>query len=129
MQTYISLQKERLDAKVNQVELTINGDFGGATISPLLLLPLAENCFKHGTSNEPGKILIDIRFDGKTLAFRTENPVRAKKDLLMEAKGGIGIQNVEKRLGLLYPGRHKLNYEAKDGIFRLELTIRLAGSD
>jgi LytS/YehU family sensor histidine kinase len=42
-----------------------------------------------------------------------------------EENGGIGIQNVEKRLKLIYPNHHSLKYNETDGIFRLEMKIDL----
>jgi len=125
IKTYISLQKERLDPKVNQVELDIRGDFSQAAISPLLLLPLAENCFKHGIGKNESRIKIGIQFDGKTLHFRTENPVVRRDEILSSNSNGIGIKNVEKQLNLAYAGRYSLQYAEKEGMFRLELTLNL----
>jgi two-component system, LytTR family, sensor kinase len=90
-----------------------------------LLLPLAENCFKHGIGKEPGKILINIEFNGKQLLFTTENTIALREKTGKEENGGIGISNVEKRLNLLYPDRHTLQFEAKDGIYKVELRVDL----
>jgi sensor histidine kinase YesM len=125
IRTYIGLQKERINPEVTQVVLTTEGDYDNATISPLLLLPLAENCFKHGIGKDAGTIQISIRFDGKQLVFKTENQIALREKAKSEEGGGIGIKNVEKRLHLIYPNRHTLNYQEKDGVFRLELKILL----
>ncbi len=125
IKTYVELQKERLNPKITEVELIINGDFGNSVIAPLLLLPLAENCFKHGIRKDYGKITLDISFDGKRLSFRTENPV-AKQDTESNGNyGGIGISNVEKRLSILYPDKYKFRYGASEGKFILEMEIKL----
>jgi len=125
IQTYVGLQKERVNPELTQVILTTEGNFEGVNISPLLLLPLAENCFKHGTGKDQGIIQIFIGFDGKQLLFRTENKVALREKANGEANGGIGIRNVEKRLHLIYPERHSLKYSEKDDVFRLEMKIDL----
>jgi sensor histidine kinase YesM len=125
IRTYVELQKERVNPLITQVTLTLEGSFGSADITPLLLLPLAENCFKHGIGKEPGKIVIYIGFNGKQLLFTTENTIALREKTGNEENGGIGIKNVEKRLNLLYPNRHSLNFEERDGIYRVELKVDL----
>ncbi|MDP2337666.1 MAG: histidine kinase [Bacteroidota bacterium] len=125
IQTYVGLQKERVNPELTQVILTTEGNFEGVNIAPLLLLPLAENCFKHGTGKDQGIIQIFIGFDGKQLLFKTENKIALCEKTNGEENGGIGIRNVEKRLHLIYRNRHSLEYEEKDGVFRLEMKIDL----
>ena len=125
IRTYVGLQKERVNPEITRILLTTEGDFGKAQIAPLLLLPLAENCFKHGIGKDSGIIQLYIRFDGKQLIFRTENNVSRREKADTEENGGIGINNVEKRLHLIYPDCHSLKYEEKDGIFSLEMKIEL----
>ena len=123
--TYVELQKERINPLITQVVLNLEGDFSNAHIIPLLLLPVAENCFKHGIGKEPGNILIHIRFDGKQLLFTTENTIALREKTGKEGNGGIGISNVEKRLNLLYPNRHSIHFEEKDGVYKVELKVDL----
>jgi sensor histidine kinase YesM len=125
IRTYVELQKERVNPLITQVTLTLEGDFSNAHIIPLLLLSLAENCFKHGIGKEPGKILIHIDFDGKQLLFETENTIALREKAGKEENGGIGIKNVEKRLNLLYPNRHSLHFEEKHGMYKVELKVDL----
>ena len=121
IQTYVGLQKERVNPEITKVLFTTEGNFSGVDIAPLLLLPLAENCFKHGVGKNSGEIKLHIAFDGKELLLKTENKVARRE----EKNGGIGIKNVEKRLNLIYPDRHSLVYEEGDGVFRLEMKIDL----
>ena len=125
IRTYVGLQKERVNPDLIRVILSTDGHFEGANISPLLLLPLAENCFKHGIGKDPGIIQVIISFDGRQLLFKTENKVALREKTNEEENGGIGIKNVEKRLHLIYPKRHSLEYSEKEGIFRLEMRIVL----
>jgi hypothetical protein len=128
IRNYVSLQKERVNPEITRVELTTEGKFKGAVIEPLLLLPLAENCFKHGKGKDQSTIRIYIGFDGKQLIFKTENNIALREKTKSEKNGGIGIQNVEKRLELIYPEHHSLEYGEKDGVFRLEMKIKLSKS-
>lgn len=121
IQTYIGLQKERLNPEATQIEFTAEGDFGQSEIAPLLMLPLAENCFKHGTGMNSSAIRISIQFDGKQLIFKTENKIAPRE----AENGGIGLKNLEKRLSLIYPERHSLEYSKDEGMFRLEMKIEL----
>jgi len=125
IKTYVGLQKERINPEITKIELDTSGDFSGVEIAPLLLLPLAENCFKHGVGKDLGKIKIFIGYGNHQLVFRTENNVALREKTESNENGGIGIQNVEKRLSLIYPYRHSLQYQEKDGIFRLEMKIDL----
>lgn len=123
IETYISLQKERINSEMTSVEFKTKGDFSEVKIAPLLLLPLVENCFKHGIGKSKGEIKIDIEFDDKHLRFRTFNTVALRET--SNGNGGIGIVNVEKRLNLIYPDRHSIEFQEKDGGFRLEMKIHL----
>jgi LytS/YehU family sensor histidine kinase len=125
IRTYVELQKERVNPLLTGVDLNLEGNFLNAHIIPLLLLPLAENCFKHGIGKEPGKIQIYIGFNGKQLLFKTENTIALREKALENGNGGIGIKNVEKRLNLLYPNRYSLHFEEKDGMYKVELKVNL----
>lgn len=125
IRTYVELQKARLNPEINTVILTTEGNFASQQIAPLLLLPLAENCFKHGTGKDKGVIQIHIGLKGKQLHFTTENPVALREKSVEAELGGIGINNVEKRLNLIYPNRHTLKFGEKEGVFSVEMKIEL----
>jgi two-component sensor histidine kinase len=125
IRTYVELQKERVNPGITSIHFVTEGHFGQATVAPLLLLPLAENCFKHGIGKNTGTIRINISFDGKNLIFTTENQIALREKTGSAENGGLGIPNVEKRINLIYPDRHSLEYHEKDGIFHLELKVEL----
>ncbi len=125
IKTYVGLQKERINENTTEVILNIQGDFTGIQIAPLLLLPLAENCFKHGIGNDKGTIGINISFVSHQLHFSTKNRIERRENPLNHEQGGIGILNVEKRLNLLYPGKHQLTFEKNGDLFMVEMTIDL----
>lgn len=124
IETYISLQKERINSEITSVEFEPKGDFSEVKIAPLLLLPLVENCFKHGIGKSKGKIKIQIELEDKNLRFCTFNTVALRET--SNENGGIGIANVEKRLNLIYPDQHSFEFQEEDGIFKLEMRIQLA---
>jgi LytS/YehU family sensor histidine kinase len=126
IRTYVSLQKERVHPEITRIELTTEGDFKGVYIAPLLLLPLAENCFKHGKGKNAGTIQIYMAFDGTQLIFKTENNIALREETNGNGNGGIGINNVEKRLQLIYPEHHSIDYGEKDGVYKLVMKIELS---
>jgi len=125
IKTYVGLQKERISPNTTEVILNIEGDFSGSQIAPLLLLPLAENCFKHGIGKGKGTIGINISYVGHQLHFSTKNRIERRENPLNHEQGGIGILNVEKRLNLLYPDKHQLTFEENGDLFMVEMTIDL----
>jgi two-component system, LytTR family, sensor kinase len=125
IRAYVELQKARVNPDITLVRLAVEGDFANTRIAPLLLLPLAENCFKHGKGKNTGKIEIFIGLKGNLFIFRTENTIALREKNGETENGGIGIDNVEKRLNLIYPDRYSLRYSEKEGVFRLELQIEL----
>lgn len=124
IKTYVGLQKERINPEIIEITLETSCDFSGVEIAPLLLLPLAENCFKHGVGKDRGYIKIAVDYTGGELVFATENTI-APREKATDENGGIGILNVEKRLGLIYPDSHSLNYQSNNGIFRVEMKLQL----
>jgi len=94
-------------------------------ISPLLFLILVENAFKHGVENltEDAFVDINLKVKGKQLSFAIEN--NFDPDGLTEKKG-IGLDNLRRRLELVYPKKHKLTFNTKNQVYRAELTLDLA---
>jgi two-component system, LytTR family, sensor kinase len=125
IKTYVELQKERINQDLTDIILNIEGDFSGSLIAPLLLLPLVENCFKHGLGKNRGTIQIDIIYSAHQLHFCTKNPVARRENSVNQDFGGIGIKNVEKRLNLLYPEKHFLRISEEVGLFIVDLKIKL----
>lgn len=102
---YIQLEKVRYTHRLN-TELRVHGNPENKFIAPLFLIPLVENCFKHGASRQLGdpwvKLLIFI--EGPLLRVEISNS--KPPSTTGTEKKGIGLSNVRKRLQLLYPGNH-----------------------
>jgi two-component system LytT family sensor kinase len=122
LQNYIDLQKIRFGSKAF-VELKITGEVGDQKIVPLLLIAFIENAFKHGVANDPNMpIRLLINLDGTNLHFYTENKKHMNN---RDTEGGIGLQNVKRRLDLLYPGKYKLDIKDTPDIYTCELSLVL----
>jgi two-component system LytT family sensor kinase len=122
LQNYIDLQKIRF-GKNAYVDFEVNGLVTNQRIVPLLLIAFIENAFKHGVANDPeAPIKMIINLDDKNLSFYMEN----KKHLHnRDASGGIGLNNVRRRLDLLYPGSYKLEIHDKADTYTCELSLIL----
>lgn len=106
VQSFIELQKLRFKDGA-AVELTLNGEIDNQHIVPLILISFVENAFKHGVANDPkDPIRINIIANQKILHFSITNK---KNKHNKDQMGGVGLNNVERRLQLLYPERYKLN--------------------
>lgn len=120
LQNFIDLQKLRL-REHTIIKYNIDGDLQGKQIAPMLLMTLVENAFKHGlvSKNEIG-ISIDLKVFKDNLIFSTVNNTSSHKK---REFGGIGLENMKQRLRLLYPGRHRLAFEERDGAFYATLKL------
>jgi len=95
------------------------------TLAPLLLLPFIENIFKHGDfSGNINLWKLDLNIDNGILTFITKNPIR-EHDGTNEKPSGIGLNNVKKRLAILYPHKHTLKTTQNSGTFEVLLKLTL----
>ena len=121
LQQYISLMQLRLTDKTT-VQVDFPKQVPQLTIAPLLFISLVENAFKHGVSATSTTTLsFSLRVEGDTIIFRSENTKIPTQESLYSS--GIGIDNLKKRLTLLYPERHQYTIEEKEGKYIAQLTI------
>ncbi|MEO6290049.1 MAG: histidine kinase [Ginsengibacter sp.] len=125
IQDYIALEKIRYGDRL-KVTQEIKGDYTDKMISPLLMIPLVENSFKHGASKmlEHPWVNLNITVDGLSLLFLLSNN-RPEVEVMDYRNGHIGLKNVKKRLQLLYPNRNELNIEEGTNSFQVFMKIRL----
>ena len=95
-------------------------------LPPLLWLPVLENIFKHGTRIISDELFVDFSFtvSDDVLSIVGRNFVKECNDDAGRQKG-IGLQNLRRRLDLLYPGRHSLHVACADHVFTTEVTVNL----
>jgi LytS/YehU family sensor histidine kinase len=125
VKNYLSLEKLRYNEDVS-IKFETTGETSKKEIAPLLILPIVENCFKHGISEQTDKSWIKISLEiqnnkielvaENTLSFRSQEDNHGHKE-------GIGIENVRRRLELLYPGKHKLETTINNNIYSVKLNI------
>ena len=97
----------------------------GIVIAPMLFIPFVENAFKHGVAiGQSSEIDISISVENKHLTFTCENMIYSVKKMEDE-KSGIGLENVKRRLELVYRHKHQLTIKDSDGNFAVELKINL----
>jgi two-component system LytT family sensor kinase len=124
IRNYIELEKirygDRLDIAVN-----VLNDTSYIAIPPFLLLPLVENCFKHGVSNEIDTcwIRLDILQKDGWLIIKVENS-KTSNGQTNGTRNGIGLENVKQRLEILYPGRHELKCMSEEQSYLVVLKIK-----
>lgn len=123
---YIALEKERYGNSL-ELHITISGETDGLIIAPLLLLPFVENSFKHGCSKmlDQPWVSLYIQVEERTLKMKLVNAKLPVKIDTKENAGGIGLVNAQKRLELLYPGKHRLVVTDEEDVFIVDLQISL----
>ena len=122
---YINLEQTRYGNRL-EVHLDLPANTNDMYIAPLLLLPFVENCFKHGTSNvlEEPWMNLQVTLEQNTMQMKLVNGKTNQNDSL-PGRPGIGIINVQKRLELLYPGKHQLAITNDADVFVVNLKIEL----
>jgi two-component system LytT family sensor kinase len=122
LQDYIDIQRLRLPAGI-QVGYTVSGSSAGLGIEPMLLIPFVENAFKHGISYaEHSFIDIAVTIERNIVRLLVKNSLFRER---VSEKGGIGLQNVLKRLELLYDNNHEIAITETDNQFIADLKIVL----
>lgn len=122
VRNYIALMKIRLPQQV-KVETDIYAE-SDMMVAPLLFISLIENAFKHGVSPvAPSFILISLKTEpGGWMVCRIENSFfpKSRED---KSGSGIGLENLRRRLNLLYPDCHCLTTEVTGETYVSELRI------
>lgn len=126
LKNYIAIERIRHEDLVT-VEQTFPIPPATLNISPMLLLPLVENAFKHGQSSAGYTVKIKADIDrGGHLHFQVCNTVPKRRPRKHSgANQGIGLANVRRRLELLYPQRHEFKIDCQEERFTVHLKIKL----
>jgi two-component system, LytTR family, sensor kinase len=117
---FIDLQNIGFKGNTN-IDFHAEGDISKPQIAPMLLIPFVENAFKHGdfnNSSQPIEVL--CRFENQQIMFQCKNVVRRQQK---DALGGIGLQNVRRRLELLYPHKYQLDIVQTEAHFKCTLIL------
>lgn len=127
LKNFVDLQELRFRTQ-GIAEVRVSGAVSEKCIAPLLLLPFVENAFKHGYGiDRPEAITIQIRVDDH-IYFSIQNPVPPAGAFVQKDKmGGIGLENIKRRLALIYPDQYTLQVHQSSSDFKAELTIHVEG--
>lgn len=122
IENFLSVEKMRFGDELD-IELNITGEIENSEIAPFLLLPLVENAFKHGISEETTNrwIKMNLEISKEQLVFSVENNKNPNGN--GDKKQGIGLINLEKRLDLLYGKSSTLKVQDLDKRYLAVLTI------
>ncbi|UCG51103.1 MAG: histidine kinase [Candidatus Latescibacterota bacterium] len=122
VKNYVEFEKLRLNEGAD-VRLRVEGESGSRQVAPMLMIPLVENCFKHGLrgggEGNSAHIHIDIDVSDERIRFAAEN------DKAMQAAStyGMGLEILERRLALLYPDRYQLSISDDGGTYKVEMIL------
>ncbi|MBK8517315.1 MAG: histidine kinase [Saprospiraceae bacterium] len=121
---YLDIQKLRF-GKTLQLSMTTLNDTNDLMISPGLILPLLENAFKFGFSDQLQCIIVDIQMTvntGKQFMLTIKNHMSEANSSVI---GGLGLKNLTRRLQLEYPNAHKYDVNSENGYYIVQLKLSL----
>lgn len=124
LENYIELQKIRLDDQ-SKVQFLVKGDLDGVKVAPLLFFPLVENAFKHGLKGDEKEDYVSIELTiNSGITFSIKNNLGQIDDMEKGKYGGIGLENVRRRLELIYPERHVFEVNKSEKDFQAKLILK-----
>lgn len=120
---YLELEKVRYGDRLT-IMVDMEGDYENKMVTPLLMLPFVENAFKHGASKLLTKPLIKlyIKVDDEAMYFFLSNN-KPLQQAAANSRSGIGLQNVQKRLSLLFPEKHSLKIQTTEDMFIVNMVV------
>jgi two-component system LytT family sensor kinase len=123
LEAYLGLMRARFGPQV-EVHVRADEDALGLAVPALLVQPLVENAFRHGSASDGGSARIDVR------AFRERDTLRidVRNDVPADARpatgNGLGLSLTAERLHLLYGDRHSFR-AGRDGDGGYEVALAL----
>jgi LytS/YehU family sensor histidine kinase len=125
LKKYVELEKLRYGNRLD-ISFSCSGNVRQLKIAPLVLLPFVENSFKHGVSEQLDQCWINLHMHatGNTFTFNLSNS--RSNEAATEAPGGIGLQNIKKRLELIYPGNYSMTINEAPEIYSVKLEVQLS---
>ncbi|MBU0489969.1 MAG: histidine kinase [Bacteroidetes bacterium] len=123
LQNYIDLMKLRLSPKV-KLYIGFQEEYTDVEVPPLLFIPFIENAFKYGISYTSSSFIhVQMMISEGSLVFECKNSIASDSHDNPEFSTGLGLENVVRRLEMLYPGKHNLEITKDDGVFDVKLTL------
>ena len=123
MDNYIRLMQLRCNERT-EVKTSWELPDGDVRIAPLLFISPIENAFKHGVNARVASFVhISLRPEGRDLVFLCENPVFEKSGE-DHIGSGIGVENLKRRLELIYPGAYSYEQHNDDGVYSVRIALK-----
>lgn len=123
IEKYIHLQKIR-SSRPGYINYTVEGEVGGIQISPMLFIPFIENACKHAdTKKQDNAIVIRFVISAHEICFHCSNRYTPNKPVHASNEGGLGNGLIQKRLQLLYPGKHVLSIDTDNQVYTVQLKL------
>lgn len=125
IRSLIEIQQLRIAEEDDVViSLNVSGDIENTRIAPLILIPFVENAFKHGIDwKQKSFVRINLGVENEIIRFEIRNSVFAGLASGHEQNSGIGLDNVRRRLALIYPEAHTLEIEQQDQVYSVTLIL------
>ena len=124
MGNYIDLMALRCN-ELTTVTKELKAPQDHVEVAPLLFISLVENAFKHGVNARyPSFVKVFLGYAEGIISFRTENSLFEKQGS-DHIGSGIGLENMKRRLELLYPGKYTYSQKAGDGTYSVEVTLKV----
>jgi LytS/YehU family sensor histidine kinase len=123
---YIDLQKLRIQ-NPESIKFYVQGQVANQKIAPLILVVFIENAFKHGIKGDVELQFIRIRLNvtQNEIEFEIENNRGTSEELGGSKFKGLGLENVKRRLELMYPGKHELEISNNHDKFMIHMILQL----
>ena len=130
IRNYLDLERNRLLGQNVLIDYNQSGDAELQQIAPLLLIAFVENAFKHGVRRTTKKAFVRVQatVTGVHFVFEVDNSVSPRRQQAndpVKRSGGIGLNNVRRRLDTLYPDRYELAISASDVLYSVKIMIQL----
>jgi two-component system, LytTR family, sensor kinase len=127
IENYLALERKRLIASIKTnfaLEIAEELDTQTVKIPPMLFIPFIENAYKHGISTDVDNfIFIGLNIKNHSISFKIENRIPSKMRSGVSTK--TGLENIKKRLHLLFPDKHHLTISTYNHIYNVQLEIKL----
>lgn len=120
LERFIELHRIRYKKKVGiSFEAPIDSNI---KIAPLLFIILLENAFKHGIESlrENAFVHAELETEENKITFLVENNFDPKE---VAKQKGIGLENLKRRLELLYPEKHQLTLKQDQNVYTAKLEV------
>ena len=126
LKSYIELQKLRFGYDVAiETNIDLPESDLERSIEPMLLIPFVENAFKHGMGVDEPLIQVHLSADKERIEFDVKNKFNDDVNESKDTSSGIGLENVQSRLALLYPKEHILSLKKENNLFHVHLILQL----